>query len=421
MSTAFIKASKRPLYHLPPTAVQISARDFSHAMGALISPSKSRENFKYSLVEKIGNPNCFFTSSGRAALTIILLTLKEYSKRKKVIIPAYTCPTVANAVFESGLQPIFCDVDENTLDMDRDELMGLLDEDILAIIPTHLYGLAQDITDLIRICREKEIFIIEDAAQAFGATFEGKMVGNRGDFGFFSMGRGKCIPTGNGGVIITKKRYVESLSKVIHERIPLKAKRDIASILRFLGYGVATTPTGWWLVARSPLNPAKQDMDPKSYQEPNKETFSATQAGIGFSILERIESIQDVRYHNSQLLIEILSGYDYLKLPKIPAGSKPVFLRMPIVVDTSKRANQLYESLSRAGIGVSRSYYRTLPDIFADHLSNAENEYKGATHLANCLLTLPTHQYMKEEDFHRMKEILDSQSWSDVNANTTTG
>jgi perosamine synthetase len=415
MATSTRKTTRIPtqgqnklFYHLPPTAVPLSGSDLSEAIQALIDPAASIQEFLSALSESIGNPNCFLTSSGRSALAIILLSLKKHSKGSRVIIPAYTCPTVAQAVLEAGLQPIYCDVSVKTLDMDRSSLMRLLDADVLAIIPTHLYGLAQDISDLVQIAQEFDIEIIEDAAQAFGATVRGKMVGNAGGFGFFSLGRGKCIPTGNGGVIIADDHYVPDLVQTIKTTLTDGVVRDITSLFKFLGYGLATTPFGWWFIVRSPMNPARDGMELDDLHPIRWNRFSPTQAGIGRSILRRIDRLNDIRRRNAQRLMALLSDFQFVHLPEIPADSKPVFLRLPIILDEKPRADLLHHLLSKIGIGVSKSYFRTLPELFSSQYAPGPKNFPGAEHLADCLLTLPTHPFLSDDDFHRIHQVFTS-------------
>lgn len=402
-----IKGLSRLFYHIPPTAIPIDRSDFSQAIKAILNPSGSIENFVSATIKKTENQNCFLSPSGRSALLIILLTLKRISNRLKVIVPAYTCPTVIQSVLEAGLQPVFCDVSTETIDLDRVALCEELDDDVLAIIPTHLYGLAQDVSDLVRICQQFDIFLIEDAAQAFGATVQQRMVGNAGDFGFFSLGRGKAVPTGHGGIIFTKDKYATYLSETIDAVLPGGIKRDFASIFRYLAYGLATTPTAWWFIFRSPFNPASDGMDLEALSSIKMENPSAVQAGIGISILNRIEQITSIRRDNAQRLINLLSSYDFVRTPRIFEGGRPIFLRLPIIVDDQPRADLLYDLLSRKGIGVSRSYYRTLPEMFARSITTDLTKFPGAKHLAECMLTLPTHHYLDENDFIRIQNVLD--------------
>ncbi|NIN99724.1 MAG: nucleotide sugar aminotransferase, partial [Anaerolineae bacterium] len=109
-------------------------------------------------------PACHLVASARVALSVILLGLKRLSDRSQVVVPAYCCPTVVQSVLKADLEPVLCDVSVQTLDLDRAALSRLISDEVLAIVPAHLYGLAQDVRDLLAIGQEYGIFVIEDAA-----------------------------------------------------------------------------------------------------------------------------------------------------------------------------------------------------------------------------------------------------------------
>ncbi len=388
--------------HLPPTAVPIQGSDLRSGLASILNSNGAVARFRTLLAERTGSPGCYLVSSGRAALTVILLALKRLSARSRVVVPAYGCPTVPQAVLRAGLEPVLCDVSPLTLDLDRAALRHLINSDLLAIVPVHLYGLAQDVTDLMAVGREFDIFVIEDAAQAFGARLKGRMVGNWGDAGLYSLGRGKCLPTGHGGIIVSRGRCATAISEVVREIVRDAPEWDIGSLALFLGYGLATRPRGWWFVVRTPLNPAKRGMDLRKLPPIRLIELSAVQAGIGASIVARLDEIHKARRENAGRLMDELTELHFVTLPEISPGAEPVFLRLPMVVDGEERANKLFDLLWREGIGVSRSYRRTLADLFSDTLCSNGKDFPGASRLATCLLTLPTHSYLKEGDISRI-------------------
>ena len=85
-----------------------------------------------------------------------------------------------------------------------------------------------------------------------------------------------------------------------------------------------------------------------------------------------------------------------------PDQADPVFLRLPIVVNSKSDGTRLFKILKRGGIGVSKSYFRTLPELYSDHIAVNQADYPGAAHLAHSLYTLPTHSYMNEKEFSRI-------------------
>jgi dTDP-4-amino-4,6-dideoxygalactose transaminase len=378
---------------------------------ALFRPEDELEELRSAILERTGSPSCHLLTSARAALSLVLLGLKRLSDRPQVIVPAYTCPTVPQSVLTAGLEPVFCDVAPETLDLDRSALSRLLDRQgaqVLAIVPAHLYGLAQDVGDLLAIGRQAGIVVIEDAAQAFGAAFAGRMVGTRGEVGLYSLGRGKCIPAGHGGVLVAgDERVAAAVDEVLHEVIAAgdgssRLPADLKALALFGAYGLATRPLGWWFVARTPLNPAEEGMDWSTLPPIHLRRLSPVQAGLGVSILKRLDRLQSVSRQNARRLMAQVAEFDFVGLPHLLPEAEPVFLRLPIVVDSEERANRLFDRLWQEGIGVSRSYLRTLPDLTGfGNLSGpaAQREFPGASRLAACLLTLPTHAYLREGDF----------------------
>jgi perosamine synthetase len=393
---------RRPFRHLPPTAVRVEGSDLRSGLAAMLRPKDAATCFRSLLVERTGSPFCYLVSSGRAALTLILMGLNRLTGRPQVVVPAYGCPTVPQAVLAAGLQPVLCDVSPRTLDLNPTALSRLISPDVLAIVSVHLYGLAQDVEPLLEIGRKHGIFVIEDAAQAFGASFNGRMVGTRGHAGLYSLGRGKCVPTGHGGVIVSQERCATAISEAMRDSVRAETRWDTRALALFLGYGLATHPVGWWYIVRTPLNPAREGMDVQSLPPIRLERLPAVQAGIGASILARLDRVHAIRRENAQRLMAELSDFDFLSWPEIPQGAEPVFLRLPLVVDGEKRASQLFDLLWRQGLGVGRPYRHTLAELFSGALPLNGTDFPGATRLAACLLTLPTHAYLKEEDVGRI-------------------
>jgi dTDP-4-amino-4,6-dideoxygalactose transaminase len=394
-----------PFRHLPPTAVQAKWGDILAGLRSTLKPQRSLDAFSQSIKRYTGSSHCYLVSSGRAALTIALLALKTQSHGKKVIVPAFSCPTVVQSVLSAGLTPVFCDVLPETLGFNLEELTSRIDQDLLAVLPTHLYGVPQEMDDLLTLSREEGFALIEDAAQAFGARIDGKCVGALGDIGIYSLGRGKCLPTGYGGVIIAQAQWGAAIAKVLAELIPQTPRRDGGSLAGYLGYALATHPFFWWFIARSPLNPANYEMSPGALPSIHYHNLPASQAGVGLSILARLQGINATRRRAAKRIMGPLSAFHFLTFPAISPEAEPVYLRLPLIVKRKRDGERLFQRLGRAGIGVSKSYYRTLPSTYENLLPVQEEVFPGAAKLAACLYTLPTHPYMQENDFELIVEI----------------
>ena len=122
----------------------------------------------------------------------------------EVIVPAFTWISTANVVEHTGASVVFCDIDINTFNIDVELLPRLLTPQTKAIIPVHLFGLAADMQAVNAFAKSANLFVLEDAACGFGATYNGQHVGYFGDAGVFSFHPRKAITTGEGGMVTSQ-------------------------------------------------------------------------------------------------------------------------------------------------------------------------------------------------------------------------
>ena len=190
---------------LPPAAAPLSLRDLYSGLQGLITGARAEEQARQELQAYFQKKHCFLVSSGKAALTLILLALKDlHPDRDQVLIPAFTCYSVPSAIVRAGLKIELCDIDSETLDFDFAQMeQKLANPRLLCVIPTHLFGLPADVDRVRRVKKDGDISIVEDAAQAIGSEARGTKLGTLGDVGFFSLGRGKALTAVEGGIIVT--------------------------------------------------------------------------------------------------------------------------------------------------------------------------------------------------------------------------
>ena len=146
-------------------------------------------------------------------------------------IPAYTCFSVAAAVVRTGLKIYPVEIDPHTLDFDFSQLDAVPGEKLLCIIPSNLFGLLNDLPRIRQAAQAKDAFVLDDAAQALGATRNGQFAGTEGDVGLYSLGRGKAVTTIEGGLIVTNSeeiaRLVEKEAKDLDSQSRIRWSRVI--------------------------------------------------------------------------------------------------------------------------------------------------------------------------------------------------
>lgn len=149
-----------------------------------------------SYLNSITGKNWHYASSGKASIYHILKPLNI----KNIIVPAYVCSSVLKPIKMLNIEPIFCDIDTNDLNICLQSIQKISQsKKIDAVLVPSLYGIPANLSKIQQFCFENNIFMIDDAAQSFGAMLEGKYVGTFGNAGFFSFGAGKATAGHMGG------------------------------------------------------------------------------------------------------------------------------------------------------------------------------------------------------------------------------
>lgn len=149
-------------------------------------------------------------------LDAIFLTLRAMNigAGDEVIVPSHTFIATALAVTYTGATPIFCEVDENSFNINPDNIEALITKKTKVIIAVHLYGQTADMDEINAIAKAYNLYVIEDSAQSHGALYKGKKAGSLGNAGAFSFYPGKNLGAlGDGGAVTTNN---EELAKKIH-------------------------------------------------------------------------------------------------------------------------------------------------------------------------------------------------------------
>src|SRR5262249_32003645 len=133
----------------------------------------------------------------------LVLRASRIGAGDEVIVPPYTFAATAHAVLHAGGVPEFCDIDSNTLCIAPEKVEGHINARTRAIITVHIGGKPADMDALSEIARRHGLMLIEDAAQAHGATYKGRPIGALGDAGVFSFGT-KLMSSFAGGIIVTR-------------------------------------------------------------------------------------------------------------------------------------------------------------------------------------------------------------------------
>ena len=304
------------------------------------------------------------TSNGTTALHAAFEAL-GLGAGDRVLTTPFSFIASANAIRFCGAEPVFADIDPETYNLDPDAVVETLeryDGDVDAILAVHLYGLPADVERLQAIAAEYDCWLIEDVAQAHGATVNGQRVGSFGDVACFSFYPTKNMTTGEGGMIVTDdEALAERASRFInHGRTAKYGHSEVGHNFR----------------------------------------MTSIAAALGRAQLEKLPAYIDARRENATRLSEGLVETT-LSVPSEPDGYEHVYHQY--TVRTDERA-QLTTHLDEHGIGYGVYYPKAI------HRQPAYEAVTAAAPVAERateeVLSLPVHPSLTDEDIGRIIHTL---------------
>ena len=315
-----------------------------------------------------GTSQAIAVSSGTAALMACLRVLGLESG-DEVITSPLTFGATLNAIIASGARARFADIGPDYT-LDPQAVGELLSDRTRVLMPVHLYGLPADMPRLLEMVGEP-VAIVEDAAQAVGASVDGRPVGSFG-LGCFSLYATKNVTTGEGGVITCDD-----------DRLA-----DELRMLRNQGM------QGRYEYARIGENLRLTDL----------------QAALGIPQMERLSEINGRRRENAARLLDGLHGVDALQLPVIPRGREHVFHQFTVRVTPNAplSRDQLIKGLTERGVESGVYYPRLVFDHgpYEGHPQVAPDKVPRAREAVDQVLSLPVHQHLSLQNLDTVIEAI---------------
>lgn len=388
------------LRHLAPAGAPIRAIDLARWIAA--ASSDPAQAFGDRLRRTVGIRHVHATVTGRAGLTILLRALRTLAAagRDEVVLPAYTCYSVAASVVKAGLRPRIVDISAETLDFDQQQLEDADTSRTLAVVATNLYGLPNDMPYLEAFARQRGVFLVDDAAQALGATVGGRASGTWGDAGLYSFDKGKNVSAIDGGAIVTSSDAVAAaVAREMAVLGPPSGKDDLALVVKAAVYWALLRPWLYWIPQRLPLGLGET----RFTTDYPLERASRLQLGLAATMLDRLQEFSTARVDRATALLEGLETAGHVTPIRPLAGSQPVYLRLPLLAATPQARDEMVRVLNQAGIGATGSYPTSIADI------PALAPMTGAAHarfVAERILTLPTHPYVSQTDVRHIRSAL---------------
>ncbi len=331
------------------------------------------KKFEDMLSEYLGRKYTVVFNSGTSALHAALLAY-GISQGDEVIVPSFTFIATANAPLFVGAKPVFADIEATTYGLDPDSVRRKITTKTRAIIPVHYGGCPCLIEELKEIARQNDIMLIEDAAESFGAKWNGKKVGTFGDSAMFSLCQTKVFTTGEGGFIVTDSQDIAERLKLIRSHGRAETA-DYFSSVEYMDY----VTLGY------------------NFRMPD------IVAALGISQLKKVDKLIKIRRDSSKYLTEALSGIEEIVIPEFPKEVFHVYQEYPIRVKGGEKArNSLREHLTQHGVMTRISFYPIHLTHYYKNILGYDNKALEVTEeISSQALTLPMYPTLtkKEMDY----------------------
>ena len=333
--------------------------------GVLVQGERIK-NFEKEFGEYIGVEQAVAVANGTLALDAALKALKLGSG-DEVVTSAFSFIASSNCVLYQGAKPVFADIDPRNFNIDPSDVAEKITPKTKAIIPVHLYGQPAEMDALKQIAEDHRIALVEDAAQAHGAEYEGRKVGGLGDIGCFSLYATKNMTTGEGGIITTNNRELARKVRLLINHGDTGKYNHV-----ILGY---------------------------NYRMPE------ASAAVGSVQLKKLDRSNDIRRKNASVLTKGIKKISGLTPPYIEDNVKHVFYQYVIRVEDSypMDRDKLAEHLREKGVGVAVHYPTPVyGQPLYKELGYGKMVCPVAEDASKRVLSLPVHPSVTEEDITYM-------------------
>lgn len=335
-----------------------------------------------------GAKHVFLVDGARVALFLLLRAL---GRPGRVILPAYNCIVVPEAVLYAGYVPLFVDIRRDSLNMTAHSVENSMSPDVTVVLATHQFGIPCAVDEIVSISRRHNVLVVEDAAAAIGAKCQGKMVGTFGDATIVSFHMTKVISGGIGGALLTSD---DELASKVHTllRAAASANRRLIPFLRAFAWKAATNPLLYpylHVAYRLVYGEAMHELLQVSSEIPPRFVRTCTRfsAALVLMQLQQLDSNLHRRRELADMYRSELSEYSVL--PAILGDCSPAWIQFPLLVGDR---GTFYRYMQRKGVDLSWTYRYSCSDAFG------LGGFPNADRAAKMVLGLPTYPSLSDED-----------------------
>ncbi|WP_414470336.1 DegT/DnrJ/EryC1/StrS family aminotransferase [Methanobacterium sp. ACI-7] len=336
----------------------------------MIAQGPKVAEFEQKFADYIGTNYAVATSSGTTALHVALLAA-GIGKEDEVITTPFSFAATANSILYVNAKPVFVDIDPKTYNIDPKRIEEAITDKTKAIMPVHLYGQPAEMNKINKIAEEHDLKVIEDAAQAHGAVYNGIKVGLWGEMACFSFYPTKNITTSEGGIITTNSSEFDHNARALRAHGESERYEHVT-----LGYNFRMTDIS---------------------------------AAIGVVQVRRLDGFNEKRIENAEYLTEHIKHIEGIEPPFVMDNVKHVFHQYTIRISNGKR-DELKEFLTQEGIGTGVHYPKAIYKQSLYENLGFTADCPHAEKAAEEVLSIPVNPALTAEDLGKIVSLLEDAS-----------
>lgn len=327
--------------------------------------------FETAFAAYCGVKHAIACNNGTTALHLALVAL-GVGPGDEVIVPSLTYIASANAVTYCGASPVLVDNDPRTFNLDPAKLEALITSRTKAIMPVHLYGQICDMDPILDVARRHGLKVVEDAAEAVGATYKGKKSGALGDCATFSFFGNKIITTGEGGMITTSDAALAERISVLRSHGSVRGSHFMSFIEAGYNY-----------------------------------RLSDVNAAIGLVQMTRLDDLLASRRERADRYAALFADVDGVTAPITPEGRTHTYQSYVVLLDEDIDRNAVIDAMRAAGVETTLGTYSMhLQPYFTERFGVPDSALPQATRAHHSALTLPLYPQMDDADLVFVRDTL---------------
>jgi perosamine synthetase len=355
---------------VPLSRPDISASDIEAVVAVLKTPNLSLgpklPEFEKAFADYMGMRHAVAVNSGTSALHLVVRAL-GLAPGDEMITSPFTFVATANCALFEGARPVFVDIDEATWNFDVSKLEAAITPRTKLLMPVHIFGRPMPMDAIMKIGRARGIPVVEDACEAIGATYKGRLAGAFGVASTFAFYPNKQMTTGEGGMIVTDDDRID----------------ELARSMRNQGRGPGA---GWLAHPRLGYNYRLSDIN----------------CALGLAQLQRLPDFLEARRRVADRYIEKLSGIDEIVLPApYTEGKMSWFVFVVRLADrfTPEDRNAVLAYLTEQGIGTNNYFAPVhLQPFYREQFGYKPGDFPVTDKISARTLALPFYNRLTEDD-----------------------